>query len=92
MLIISCAQPRVQVSSHVKEARVKVVMADLALTQLANRSVEALTTPEYRRLTIGVQLVRDPGEIFINPNQLILPATKSFSIFAQPRLCPFSQK
>jgi ATP-binding cassette subfamily G (WHITE) protein 5 (sterolin 1) len=54
----------------VKEARVKVVMADLALTQLANRSVEALTTPEYRRLTIGVQLVRDPGEIFINPSPL----------------------
>ena len=47
-----------------KEARVKVVLADLALTQLANRSVESLTTPEYRRLTIGIQLVRDPGMIY----------------------------
>jgi hypothetical protein len=76
----------------VKEARVKVVMADLALTQLANRSVEALTTPEYRRLTIGVQLVRDPGDIYLPFTPLILPATWSFYIFAQPQLCLFSQK
>jgi hypothetical protein len=67
----------------VKEARVKVVMADLALTQLANRSVEALTTPEYRRLTIGVQLVRDPGDIFIYPSPL-------FSYLYQTVLFPFS--
>ena len=34
------------------------VLADLALTQLANHSVETLTKAEYRRLVIGVQLVR----------------------------------
>jgi ATP-binding cassette subfamily G (WHITE) protein 5 (sterolin 1) len=56
----------VQVSSHVKEARVKVVLADLALTQLANRAVESLTTAEYRRLTIGIQLVRDPGDSYVH--------------------------
>ena len=68
----------------------KVVMADLALTQLANRSVEALTTPEYRRLTIGVQLVRDPGGFIYpsphptsrTPHALILPATRFFPFLA----------
>jgi ABC-type multidrug transport system ATPase subunit len=39
----------------------KQVMADLALTQVANRAVSDLTQSEYRRLMIGVQLVRDPG-------------------------------
>jgi ABC-type multidrug transport system ATPase subunit len=39
----------------------KQVMADLALTQVANRAVGDLTQSEYRRLMIGVQLVRDPG-------------------------------
>jgi ABC-type cobalamin/Fe3+-siderophores transport system ATPase subunit len=41
----------------------KQVMADLALTQVANRAVDDLTQSEYRRLMIGVQLVRDPGII-----------------------------
>jgi len=49
-----------KVSSYVKTARVKQVLADLALTNLANHSVETLTSAEYRRLVIGVQLVRDP--------------------------------
>jgi ABC-type molybdenum transport system ATPase subunit/photorepair protein PhrA len=39
----------------------KQVMADLALTQVANRVVGDLTQSEYRRLMIGIQLVRDPG-------------------------------
>jgi ABC-type multidrug transport system ATPase subunit len=39
----------------------KQVMADLALTQVGNRAVGDLTQSEYRRLAIGVQLVRDPG-------------------------------
>lgn len=43
-----------------KRSRVRQVLADLALTQVANRRVEALTTSEYRRLMIGVQLMRDP--------------------------------
>ena len=63
-----------KVSSYVKTARVKQVcllliscstltssiqvLADLALTNLANHSVETLTKAEYRRLVIGVQLVR----------------------------------
>lgn len=36
-------------------------MADLALSQVANRSTENLTQSEYRRLMIGMQLMKDPG-------------------------------
>ena len=39
-------------------ARYFQVLADLALGQIANHSVETLTKAEYRRLMIGVQLVR----------------------------------
>jgi len=49
-----------KVSAYVKESRVKVVLADLALSQLSNRTVSSISAPEYRRLCIGVQLVRDP--------------------------------
>jgi len=49
-----------KVSAYVKESRVKIVLADLALSQLSNRSVSQLTLPEYRRLCIAVQLLRDP--------------------------------
>lgn len=37
-------------------------MADLALSQVANKSVENLSQSEYRRLMIGIQLIRDPGK------------------------------
>lgn len=51
-----------QVSGYVKDSRVRQVLADLALNQVARRSVEALTEGEYRRLVIGTQLVKDPGK------------------------------
>lgn len=35
-------------------------MADLALSQVANRCTEHLTQSEYRRLMIGIQLIKDP--------------------------------
>lgn len=44
-----------------KKSKVKQVMADLALSQVANRCTENLTKSEYRRLIIGVQLIKDPG-------------------------------
>ena len=47
-----------KVSHYIKVSRVKQVLADLALGQIANHSVETLTKAEYRRLMIGVQLVR----------------------------------
>ena len=42
-----------KVSQYVKSARVKQVLADLALSPVANRQVETLTQSEYRRLAIG---------------------------------------
>ncbi|KAF5281614.1 hypothetical protein FQR65_LT02934 [Abscondita terminalis] len=45
---------------YTKKTKVKQVMADLALSQMANKCVENLTQSEYRRLMIGVQLIKDP--------------------------------
>ncbi|RZF36626.1 hypothetical protein LSTR_LSTR007329 [Laodelphax striatellus] len=49
-----------QVSRYVRSSRVRQVLADLALSQVARRSVASLTLSEYRRLAIGIQLVKDP--------------------------------
>lgn len=49
-----------QVSRYVRSSRVRQVLADLALSQVARRSVANLTLSEYRRLAIGIQLVKDP--------------------------------
>uniref|UniRef100_A0A0K2T2T6 ATP-binding cassette sub-family G member 5 n=2 Tax=Lepeophtheirus salmonis TaxID=72036 RepID=A0A0K2T2T6_LEPSM len=55
-----------KVGSFVKHSRVKQVMADLALTNLANRNSESLSQSEYRRLVIGTQLVRDPVVLLLD--------------------------
>ena len=55
-----------QVSSYVKSARVKQVLADLALSPVAGHQVETLSQSEYRRLAIGVQLVRDPVVLLLD--------------------------
>ncbi|KAG5881664.1 hypothetical protein JTB14_010235 [Gonioctena quinquepunctata] len=47
-------------SGYLKRSKVKQVIADLALSQVANRCIEDLTKSEYRRLMIGVQLIKDP--------------------------------
>jgi len=60
-LFLALVHLPVQVSWYLKRSRMKQVMADLALTQVANRAVGDLTQSEYRRLAIGVQLVKDPG-------------------------------
>ncbi|XP_061709919.1 ATP-binding cassette sub-family G member 5 [Cydia pomonella] len=49
-----------KVSGYLKSSKVKQVMADLALSQVAHKCVTTLTKSEYRRLVIGVQLIRDP--------------------------------
>ncbi|XP_072940195.1 ATP-binding cassette sub-family G member 5 [Epargyreus clarus] len=49
-----------KISGYLKSSKVKQVMADLALSQVANKCVTSLTKSEYRRLVIGVQLIRDP--------------------------------
>lgn len=55
-----------RVSNTVKRARVKQVMADLALNQVANRDTNTLSDSEYRRLIIGVQLIRDPVVLLLD--------------------------
>lgn len=54
-----------QIGSSLRSSRVRQVLADLALTQVANRSVDQLTPSEYRRLVIGVQLIKDPCECYM---------------------------
>ncbi|CAH0407910.1 unnamed protein product [Chilo suppressalis] len=49
-----------KISGYLKSSKVKQVMADLALSQVANKCVTTITKSEYRRLVIGVQLIRDP--------------------------------
>jgi ATP-binding cassette subfamily G (WHITE) protein 5 (sterolin 1) len=41
-------------------------MADLALSQVANRCTEHLTQSEYRRLMIGIQLIKDPVVLLLD--------------------------
>ncbi|KAF7995006.1 hypothetical protein HCN44_004478 [Aphidius gifuensis] len=43
-----------------RELRVRQTLADLALSQVANRSINDLTKAEYRRIMLGVQLAKDP--------------------------------
>ncbi|CAH2075534.1 unnamed protein product, partial [Iphiclides podalirius] len=49
-----------KISGYLKSSKVKQVMADLALSQVAHKCVTTLSKSEYRRLVIGVQLIRDP--------------------------------
>lgn len=49
-----------------REARVRQTLADLALSQVANKSVNDLTRPEYRRLMLGVQLAKDPTLLLLD--------------------------
>ncbi|XP_063890313.1 ATP-binding cassette sub-family G member 5 [Helicoverpa armigera] len=49
-----------KISGYLKSSKVKQVMADLALSNVAKKCVTSLTKSEYRRLVIGVQLIRDP--------------------------------
>ncbi|XP_050303443.1 ATP-binding cassette sub-family G member 5 [Anthonomus grandis grandis] len=49
-----------KLTGYLKRSKVKQVMADLALSQVSNRCIENLTKSEYRRLMIGIQLIKDP--------------------------------
>nr|XP_023026709.1 ATP-binding cassette sub-family G member 5 [Leptinotarsa decemlineata] len=53
-------------SGYLKRSKVKQVMADLALSHVANRCIEDLTKSEYRRLMIGVQLIKDPVVLLLD--------------------------
>ena len=58
-----------KVNSYVRSARVKQVLADLALSQVANVNVDSLNDSEYRRVVIGAQLGTEQNEDF-NQNDL----------------------
>lgn len=55
-----------KLSGYLKKSKVKQVMADLALSQVANKCIEDLTRSEYRRLMIGVQLIKDPVVLLLD--------------------------
>lgn len=55
-----------QLGGYLKSSKVRQVLADLALSQVAHKRVEYLNISEARRLAIGIQLVRDPGALHMS--------------------------
>ncbi|KAL3268131.1 hypothetical protein HHI36_007258 [Cryptolaemus montrouzieri] len=55
-----------KLAGYLKKSKVKQVMADLALSQVAGRCTEYLTKSEYRRLMIGIQLIKDPVVLLLD--------------------------
>ncbi|XP_045475616.1 ATP-binding cassette sub-family G member 5 [Harmonia axyridis] len=55
-----------KLSGYVKKSKVKQVMADLALSQIAGRCTENLNRSEFRRLMIGMQFVKDPVVLLLD--------------------------
>ncbi|XP_033244502.1 ATP-binding cassette sub-family G member 5 isoform X1 [Drosophila miranda] len=53
-------------SGYLKSSKVRQVLADLALSQVAHKRVEYLNISEARRLAIGIQLVRDPVMLLLD--------------------------
>ena len=53
-------------SGYMKTNKVRQILADLALSQVSNKKVENLNTSERRRLSIGIQLVRDPVMLLLD--------------------------
>uniref|UniRef100_A0A1B6C953 ABC transporter domain-containing protein n=1 Tax=Clastoptera arizonana TaxID=38151 RepID=A0A1B6C953_9HEMI len=69
-----------QVSHYVRSSRVRQVLADLALSQVARRSVANLTVSEHRRLVIGIQLVKDPVLLLLDEPTVDLDPLSTYLI------------
>lgn len=55
-----------QFNGYSKGSKVRQILADLALSQVANKRVEYLNISEKRRLAIGVQLVRESVMVLLD--------------------------
>lgn len=55
-----------QFNGYSKSSKVRQILADLALSQVANKRVEYLNISERRRLAIGVQLVRESVMVLLD--------------------------
>lgn len=55
-----------QFNGYSKGSKVRQILADLALSQVANKRVEYLNMSEKRRLSIGVQLVRESVMVLLD--------------------------
>uniref|UniRef100_T1J9E6 ABC transporter domain-containing protein n=1 Tax=Strigamia maritima TaxID=126957 RepID=T1J9E6_STRMM len=69
-----------KVSDAVKRTRVKQVLADLALHHVAQRDVAYLSASEYKRLCIGIQLIRDPVVLLLDEPTLDLDPLNTYFI------------
>ena len=54
------AKMTLKTSNGIKRGRIKQVLADLALTSVANIKVDSLNISEAKRTAIALQLIRDP--------------------------------
>lgn len=55
-----------QFNGYSKGSKVRQILADLALSQVANKRVEYLNISERRRLAIGTQLVRESVMVLLD--------------------------
>lgn len=59
-MLYYAAKMTLKTNSSIKRARIKQVLADLALGGVANRKVNTLNVSESKRLAIALQTIRDP--------------------------------
>ncbi|KAL1129276.1 hypothetical protein AAG570_013805 [Ranatra chinensis] len=61
-----CPTDKVSSSAYARSSRVRQLVGELGLNQVSNHSVASLNTSQYRRLVIGVELVKEPVLILLD--------------------------